>query len=229
MKRNWIFSTLILTLGIVFAAFAGQQDFVLVNQTGLTIDQFYCSPTTIQNWEEDVLGVDVLEDEASVEINFSRDEEACNWDLLIVDEEGDKIVWSNINLCEAARITLYYENGKPTAQIERAEAEEEAEEAEEEGGAQDFVLVNQTGLTIDQFFCSPTKSNDWEEDVLGVDVLADEESAEISFSRDEASCKWDLMIVDEEGDKIVWANIDLCQTSRITLYYQNGQPTAELE
>lgn len=229
MKRNWIITAIVLILGLACSVFAGQQDFILVNQTGLTIDQFYCSPTTAQDWEEDVLGVDVLADEESVEINFDRDEEACNWDLLIVDEEGDKIVWSNINLCEAARITLYYENGKPTAQIEKAEADEEAEEADEEGGAQDFILVNQTGLTIDQFYCSPTKSNNWEEDVLGVDVLEDEESAEISFSRDEKSCKWDLMIVDEEGDKIVWPNIDLCQTSKITLYYQNGQPTADLE
>ncbi|HPG84316.1 MAG TPA: hypothetical protein PKY55_13620 [bacterium] len=236
MKRTLLLTLFILTLGWTLAAFAGQQDFVLHNQTGLTIDQFYCSPTTTQNWEEDVLGVDVLEDEASAEIRFSRNENSCNWDLMIVDEEGDRIVWSNVNLCEAVRITLYYANGQPTAQIEKAEAEEqdeeEAEEAEDEsteGGAQDFILVNRTGLTIDQFFCSPSKSNNWEEDVLGMDVLEDEASAGITFSREEVSCKWDLMIVDEEGDKIVWSNIDLCKTSRITLFYDNGQPTAAAE
>lgn len=102
-------------------AFAGQQDFILENQTGLTIDEFYCSPTTTNEWEEDVLGTDTLADEASVEITFSRDTEECLWDLMIVDEDGDKIYWTGIDLCAAAKIILHYEDGKPTATIIKAE------------------------------------------------------------------------------------------------------------
>ncbi len=132
MKLNWITRVIILTLALALSALAGEQDFILVNQTGLTIDQLFCSPTTTQNWEEDVLGVDVLEDEASVHIKFSRSEKACHWDLMIVDEDGDQIVWANINLCETTRITLYYENGEPTAEIETVDAEEEEEEEEDE-------------------------------------------------------------------------------------------------
>jgi len=100
----------------VFAA-SGEQDFVLINKTGLTIDKVFVSPTTTDDWEEDVLGVDVLENGEHVTIKFSRDTEACQWDLKIVDEEGDSVVWNNINLCKAEEITLLYQNKKPTAII----------------------------------------------------------------------------------------------------------------
>lgn len=110
------------------AAFSGDQDFTLVNETGLTINEIYCSPTTTKDWEEDVLGVDVLANGEEVEISFSRDEDACDWDLMIVDEDGDKIYWTDFDLCEAMTITLYYEDGKPTAEIENAVMEEVEED-----------------------------------------------------------------------------------------------------
>jgi hypothetical protein len=131
MKRTILLSTATLVALMMLTAYAGEQDFVLVNETGLTIDAFYCSPTTTNDWEEDVLGEDILADEGSVEIRFARDTEACQWDLMIVDEDGDKIVWANIDLCETAKITLFYKDGKPTALIENAEDEDEEEEETE--------------------------------------------------------------------------------------------------
>lgn len=119
MKK--VFGMFALMFMLTMAAFAGQQDFVLENQTGLTIDEFYCSPTTTNDWEEDVLGTDTLADEANVEITFSRDTEECSWDLMIVDADGDKIYWTGIDLCAAAKIVLHYEDGKPTATIIKAE------------------------------------------------------------------------------------------------------------
>jgi hypothetical protein len=108
-------------LGAAAMVSAGDQDFTLVNQTGVTIMEFYCSPTTTNEWEEDVLGVDTLAPEDSVEISFSREQEECAWDLKIKDEDGDEVVWTKINLCKAAVITLYWEDGKPTAEIENVE------------------------------------------------------------------------------------------------------------
>jgi len=128
---NKIAGLIILLLLAVAPAFAGDQDFTLVNDTGLTIDQLYCSPTTTDVWEEDILGVDVLKDGEKVEVKFSRDEKAAEWDLMIVDEEGDKIEWTEIDLLEAETITLYYKDGKPTAEITKAE--EETEEPAEKG------------------------------------------------------------------------------------------------
>ena len=96
---------------------AGDQDFTLINKTGLTIDELYVSPTSVNDWEEDVLGVDTLANGAKIDIKFSRTETACSWDMKIVDEDGDEVVWTKLDLCKAEEITLNYANGKPTAII----------------------------------------------------------------------------------------------------------------
>lgn len=124
MKNLTLSVFLAVALFFTVAVMAGDQDFELVNETGLTIAELYCSPVETDSWEEDVLGVDVLEDGESVEITFSRNEDACEWDIKIVDEEGDEIYWQGIDLCSALKITLYYEDGEPTADIENVPEEE---------------------------------------------------------------------------------------------------------
>ncbi len=99
-------------------ALAGDQDFTLANQTGVNIQELYLSPTATDDWEEDVLGVDVLADGDSVEVKFSPDEEAEFWDLKVVDDEGASIIWKKLNLLEISKVTLHYENGEPTADAE---------------------------------------------------------------------------------------------------------------
>ena len=38
---------------------------------------------------------------------------------------------------------------------------------------QDFSLVNATGYEISELYVAPSQTSDWQEDVLGQDVLAD--------------------------------------------------------
>ena len=90
-------------------------DFSLVNKTGLTVNELYVSLTNVDEWEEDVLGRDVLKHGESVDITFARSAKSCMWDLKIVDEDKDSVEWANLDLCTAAEITLMYENGRPTA------------------------------------------------------------------------------------------------------------------
>ena len=90
----------------------------------------------------------------------------------------------------------------------------------------DFTLLNRTGVVITELYVSPDEKDDWEEDVLGQDVLKHNESLDIAFSRSEKSCDWDLKIKDEDGDEIEWDSLDLCAASHITLLYQNNKPTA---
>jgi len=90
----------------------------------------------------------------------------------------------------------------------------------------DFTLMNDTGLIISELYVSPNTSDDWEEDVLGRDVLNHGESLDISFSRTEKSCLWDLKIIDEDKDAVEWEQLDLCKAEHITLMYKNGKATA---
>ena len=93
----------------------------------------------------------------------------------------------------------------------------------------DFTLQNRTGLVIMELYVSPDETDDWEEDVLGRDVLKHNESVDIAFSRSEKSCDWDLKIKDEDGDEVEWDSLDLCAASHITLMYQNGKATAVIK
>ncbi len=60
---------------------------------------------------------------------------------------------------------------------------------------QDFRLVNKTGYEIKEVYVSPSKSSDWEEDILGDGVLSDADAREIHFHRSAKSCHWDLKVV----------------------------------
>ena len=92
-------------------------DFTLVNKTGVDIIEVYLSPTSDNEWGEDVMGKDILESGQKVDITFSSAETECNWDLKVVDEDDDDIIWTKLNLCTANEITLMYEGKKPTAII----------------------------------------------------------------------------------------------------------------
>ena len=88
---------------------------------------------------------------------------------------------------------------------------------------QDFTLVNKTGYEIKSVFVSPTKSDDWEEDVLGKDTFDDGDSWEIKFHRAATSCKWDLKVVYSDDDSnAIWSNIDLCTVEKITIKYDRA-------
>jgi len=95
----------------------GKQDFVLINKTGLVIDQLYLSPASESHWGSDVLGRDRLGNNEKVTIQFSHKENECMWDMKIVDEEKDDVIWEDLNLCKAEEITLKYEGKHPTAII----------------------------------------------------------------------------------------------------------------
>jgi hypothetical protein len=120
MKKKMVvtLSAMFLLLTVSFPAHAEEQDFTLVNATGGTIDELFVSPVAAEDWQEDVLGVEELEDGEEVQITFSRDEEACAWDLMIKDDEGTEINWGNIDLCKYTRITLHSVVGKAWATFE---------------------------------------------------------------------------------------------------------------
>ena len=86
----------------------------------------------------------------------------------------------------------------------------------------DFTLVNQTGVTISQLFISSTSVNDWEEDVLGVDVLPDGESVDITFSRHEDARLFDIKVVDSEDDSYEWFKIPLDEVNSLTLSFNKS-------
>jgi hypothetical protein len=60
---------------------------------------------------------------------------------------------------------------------------------------QDFDLPNKTGYEIKEVYVSPSKSDDWQHDVLGTGTLPSGNKVPIKFSRATQTCDWDVKVV----------------------------------
>jgi hypothetical protein len=98
-------------------AFAGDQDFTLVNKTGVEIHKLHISPHSSDEWGEDILGDSTLPSGKAVDIKFHRAEKAAHWDLRIEDADGTSYTWENLNLLEISEVTLHLNDGKATAEF----------------------------------------------------------------------------------------------------------------
>lgn len=96
---------LLVLAALAAPVFAGTQDFTLVNQTGVEIYRLYISETSNDDWEEDVLGDNVLPDGHRLPVNFYG-RSACYWDMMIEDRDENNVTWTGINLCEASVVVL---------------------------------------------------------------------------------------------------------------------------
>jgi hypothetical protein len=84
-------------------------------------------------------------------------------------------------------------------------------------GAQDFRLVNRTGYAITHLYISASSETEWGDDILGIDILPNGQSADISFDPEDERCLWDIHITYEDGDKEDYRQVNLCSISTITL------------
>ena len=112
------FALLALSAFTITMAFAGEQDFTVVNKTGVEIHKLFVSPHSSDDWGEDILGRDTLDNGEKVDIKFGRNVKAAHWDLRIEDEKGNSVTWENLNLMEISTVTLHLKDGKAWADTE---------------------------------------------------------------------------------------------------------------
>ena len=105
----------------------------------------------------------------------------------------------------------------PAAPAANATADEAAPAAAATGAQQDFTLVNNTGHTVMTLNVSPSDSDQWGPDILGRNVLANGETAAISFERGQDQCNWDVRATYDDGDTTDSRGVNLCEISTVTL------------
>ena len=113
MKK--FFVTVTLSLVALSACFAGDQDFTVVNKTGVGFKKLYVSPHSTNDWEENLLK-EPLKDGESFEITFEAKTKAKLWDLRVEDSKGDSLEWENLDLLEISEVTLHWDGKKGTAE-----------------------------------------------------------------------------------------------------------------
>ena len=118
LARMLFAAAVFFAIALVPAAMAGDQDFTVLNKTGIEIHDLYVTPHDSDDWEDDILGEDTLVNGAEVDIKFSRKEKAKSWDLKVVDVDGNEVTWENLDLLEISKVTLHYKKDKAWADVE---------------------------------------------------------------------------------------------------------------
>ena len=72
-------------------------------------------------------------------------------------------------------------------------------------------VINKTKTPIFAFYASRTSTNDWEEDILGDDVIMPGESLVIDIDDGTGACRFDFKGEFEDGDAVVKNNVDVCK------------------
>ena len=71
----------------------------IINETRHKIVRFYASRVGTDDWEEDILGEDVLSVGGSVKINFATGD-YCMYDFKAIFDDGDSLVKNRVNVCD---------------------------------------------------------------------------------------------------------------------------------
>ena len=90
----------------VAPAYAEDLVFMLDNKSSTAIHEFYASPVDVKNWEEDILGQDILEAGNFARITIKDGRAVCNYDLKIVFSDGEEMEEQGINLCDTGSYTV---------------------------------------------------------------------------------------------------------------------------
>jgi hypothetical protein len=93
---------------VAFSTTAAAEDlvFTLNNHSTFSVIEFHASPNDVANWEDDILGQDILAAGDSVEVTIADGRGQCEYDLRFKFEDGDVIERPGVNLCDTGSYTL---------------------------------------------------------------------------------------------------------------------------
>ncbi|WP_306479936.1 zinc ribbon domain-containing protein [Mediterraneibacter sp.] len=93
----------------------------VINNTGFDIYALYASEPEVDDWEEDLLGNDILRNGERVDIEFVITEEDLDWDFAIENFEGNILEFYGLSFAECdvkgATLILEYDGYEGTASL----------------------------------------------------------------------------------------------------------------
>lgn len=100
---RWTLARILLMAFIAATASFAQTDpvtFTVINGTSSAIVEFYATDPGSEDWEEDILGVDVLAPGDEVEITIDDFREDCHYDFLAVFSDDTELVHEDVEVCD---------------------------------------------------------------------------------------------------------------------------------
>jgi hypothetical protein len=87
----------------------------------------------------------------------------------------------------------------------------------------DFTFTNSSGVLIQNLYVERSDLKDWGADILGRDVMAAGDTANVTFNSFAAdSCMYDIKVVAPDGSSLEAYQFDLCSISSIELKADNA-------
>ncbi|MEO3384860.1 hypothetical protein [Mesorhizobium sp. CAU 1741] len=103
------FKRLSLAIAVSFVSSAAAADdlvFEFHNDSSYNVVELYASPSDVDNWEEDILGLDILASGDMGRVTIADGRRACEYDLRIVFEDGD-VIEDTTDLCDTDSYTVH--------------------------------------------------------------------------------------------------------------------------
>ena len=88
-----------MTLATSAIALASDITFTLYNETSVTLTELYLSPSNVDDWEEDILGTDVLEARGVINVTVEDGRTDCIYDFLGVFADNDMVEDYGVDIC----------------------------------------------------------------------------------------------------------------------------------
>jgi hypothetical protein len=103
--------TLLIGLALMVPGIASAQDgkdrrIIVENHTGRTIYQLFGSRVQTRDWENDILGDDVIPDAQHRSVNMFDGTTACRFDFKADFRDGTTMTRTNVNVCAEATLTF---------------------------------------------------------------------------------------------------------------------------
>lgn len=204
-----------LLLMFSFAPVTAQTNEIVVwNDTGRTIFFLYISPTSADTWGEDFLGPNVLADGSRFVARVRGND--VGFDVRAIDEdENEYIIWDWTPRSDNAGRLVIDASSFAGAGVNAASRD----------AVSWLTIVNDTNYTIVEIRAIPAGQRPWDDaqDLLppGRKVLNGENlRVEVDVERF-GTLRYDILLVDEDGDQYVRRNVDLEQESRIVYTLQD--------
>ena len=107
LKRFLLLSAIAVTaLAGTNTALAADRNVKIINKTKTALFGFYASRTSTSDWEEDILGDDVIMPGGSMTINIDDGSGACKFDFKGEFEDGDEVVKNNVDVCRISEFSF---------------------------------------------------------------------------------------------------------------------------
>ena len=211
MKRSIIYVIIITCILIFIQVVYGNDNsnekiIQIVNKTKFDLISIQISPSEKKHYSENILVKGIFKKDEKKEIRLTpADPTICKYDIKATKVNGDSIIFKGADLCHLLNITLYFEDNQAYLK-------------------QNIIIENLTGFTIDELYVSQANINFWSANVLGTIALNDGNKSYISFIPAKKECLYDLKIRRLNGSKIIYPDINMCKTYKVTLYWGEGRP-----